>query len=241
MTLLKYNSLFDNVESHIDAFGDDFSGVAPGAVPGVLGLREARALVHGPSRHEAMAQSIWCDVLGEAVTAPSPGDIAALLLVWFTIPRLRRTVRRIAAYLPAERADLEAEAVQGVLEGVHAVEPAAPGAGERLMRRASTRAWRFARPTARECSVPDADTLSRDCVVPDGFSDAWIVHITPPDGPGGLAAPLRFSASKQRVEGERLGALAEGIGLRDVVHRARRPRPGRCIGTLSLHPYGSPR
>ncbi|MFB6984315.1 hypothetical protein [Streptomyces scopuliridis] len=67
------------------------------------------------------------------------------------------------------------------------------------------------------------------------------MHITPPDRAEGLAAPLRFCASKQHIEGERLGALAEGMGLRDVVHRARRPRPGRRIGTLTLRSYGSSR
>ncbi|GFE15721.1 hypothetical protein Sgleb_37680 [Streptomyces glebosus] len=240
MTLLKYNSLFDNVEAYVDARTEDFSAGTPGAVAPAA-LRDARALVHGPSCDEAAAQAIWRDVLDGAVTDPAPGGTSVLLLVWFAVPRLRRTVRRISRHLPADRADLETEAVQGVLEGVRDVDPVIPGAGESLMRAASHRAWRFARSAVREHTVPDPAVLLRDRTPPSvgGSPDSWVVHITPPGSSEGLAAPLRFSASKQRVEGERLGALAEGIGLRDVVHRARRPRPGRRIGTLTLHPYGS--
>ncbi|MFE2639622.1 hypothetical protein ACFXKS_28810 [Streptomyces scopuliridis] len=105
------------------------AGALTGAGSPALVLREARALVHGPSRHDAAAQAVWCDVLGKAATDPAPGSPSALLLVWFAAPRLRRTVRRISSYLPADRADLEAEAVHGVLEGVHDVDPLAT-AGE---------------------------------------------------------------------------------------------------------------
>ena len=175
---------------------------------------------------------------------PTSGGASVLLLVWFTLPRLRRAVWQVLSRFPAERADLEAETVQGVLEGVAAVDPLAAGAGERLMRAAAGRAWRLARSSVPKRPVPDSAALSADRVAqpyPDRRLSAWIVHITPPDRADGLAAPIRFSALRQRIEGERLGALAEEMGLRHVVHRARRPGPGRRIGTQSQIPNGIPR
>ncbi|GAX58304.1 hypothetical protein SO3561_09876 [Streptomyces olivochromogenes] len=170
------------------------------------------------------------------------GGASVLILVWCTVPRLRRAVWRISSRLPTDRADLEAEVVQGVLEGIREVDPPAPGAAERLMRAASGRAWRLACNTVQERLVPDLANVAavpRALPYEDRHPSPWVVHITPPDRADGLAAPIRFTTSKQRIEGQRLGALAEGMGLRHVVHRARRPGPGRRIGTLSLAPYGS--
>jgi hypothetical protein len=241
---LKFTSLFDNIEAHVEPLLPRFHlGVGTHAESRDLDLHEARVLLHGPSRKEAATQAIWCDVLAEAVTDPNPGGTAALYLVWFAIPRLRRTVWRILSRFPADRADLEAEAVNGVLEGIRDIDPSAAGEGERLMRAAAGRAWRFARSAASERIVPDPVEYAAKVPLPheSHLPSAWVVYITPPDRADGLAAPLRFSASKQRIEGERLGALAGGMGLRHVVHRARRPGPGRRIGTLSLTSYGSPR
>ncbi|MGW7082204.1 hypothetical protein ACWGH2_01715 [Streptomyces sp. NPDC054871] len=232
MSLLKYNSLFDNVDVHVETHMDPH-GAGTGALTLAGTLQEARALVHGPLRHEAEAQRIWSDVISEAATDPGGGP-SALLLVWFAVPRLRRTVRRISSRLPADRFDLEAESALGVLEGVHEVDPLVSGAGEVLMRAAASRAWRLATRTLPERSVPDPAVLPSW----DAYAVPCAVHITPPDRAEGLAAPIRFSASKERMEAERLGALAEGMGLRDVVHRACRRRPGDRIGTLTLHPTG---
>jgi hypothetical protein len=237
--LLEYNSLFDNVDVHVETHMGPRCArtVAPTTA---RTLQEARALVHGPLRYEAEAQRIWGDVMGKAATDPGSDGSSALLLVWFAVPRLRRTVRRISLRLPADRFDLEAESVLGVLEGVHTVDPLVAGAGEVLLRAAASRAWRFARRTLPERSVPDPAALPQRNLLPplDAFAVPWTVQITPPDGAEGLAAPIRFAASKERIEGERLGALADGMGLRDVVHRARRPRPGHRIGTVALHPTG---
>jgi hypothetical protein len=241
VTLLTFTSLFDNIEAQIDTFPGHLTvGASTADRFSALTLRQSRELVHGPSRHAEEAQAIWREVLADAASDPVSGGPSALLAVWFTVPRLRRAVRRISSSLPADRADLEAEAVHGVLEGVHGIDPLAVGAGERLMRAAATRAWRLARSTLPERPVADPAVLPQPDAMPPaetGVPDIWTLHIAPPDRAEGLAAPLRFSASRQRVEGERLGALAEGLGLRELVHRARRPGPGRRIGTLTLHPY----
>lgn len=239
MTLLEYNSLLDNVDLHMETHANP-NDTCVGALTTGRTLREARALVHGPLRCEAEAQKIWGDVICGAATDPGSDGFSALLLVWLAVPRLRRTVRRISERLPVDRIDLEAEAVLGVLEGISTVDPLVSGAGEVILRAAASRMWRFARRALPERSVPDPSVLPQRDVLPslDTFAVSWSVQITPPDRAEGLAAPIRLSASKERIEGERLGALADGMGLRDVVHRARRARRGQCIGTLTLHPTG---
>ncbi|MEU9533626.1 hypothetical protein AB0D00_15095 [Streptomyces sp. NPDC048213] len=240
MTLFPYNSLFDNVDAHVETHMDP-DGARTDAPTTDRTLRELRALVHGPLRHEEEARRVWEDVMREAATDPDSGGSSVLLLIWFAVPRLRRAVRRISWRLPANRFDLEAESVLGLLEAVRVVDPLVAGAAEKLMRAAARRAWQFARGPLPERPVPDLEALPQLPALPSrgGFEPSYIVHITPPDRAEGLAAPIRFSASKERIEGERLGALAEGLGLRDVVHRARRPLPGRRIGTLTLHPTGA--
>jgi hypothetical protein len=250
VTHLKYTSLFDNIEAHVETLpislrlgGLTEAGLTELGVSDMT-LQEARMLMHGPARNEPSVQAIWGDVMAEAARKPASDDSSVLLLVWFTVPRLRRAVRRVLSRLAAERADLECEAVQGVVEGISHIDPLVAGASERLMRAATGRAWRFARSTVSERLVPDLDALpTKPATQPlqQRRQSAWFVHVTPPDRADGLAAPIRFSAWRQRIEGERLGALAEGLGLRDVVLRARRPGPGSRIGTLSLTPYGSPR
>ncbi len=244
MTLLHHTRLFDTIEAHVAALPNDAGASGPGpAAPRTEPLHRcaARALVHGPARHGAVARGIWSDILGEATTAPAPGGTATLLVVWYALPRLRRSVRRIVRRLPAERADLEAETVRGLLEGLPTVDPLRAGAAERVMRDAASRAWLFARSTWHERAAPDTSpmwhtpAISYEEAAPDG----WALHVTPPDRADGLAASLRFTEFPQRVEGERIGALADGMGLRHLVHRARRPSPGRPIGTLTLQPHRS--
>ncbi|MFE7575155.1 hypothetical protein ACFU5Z_10490 [Streptomyces sp. NPDC057521] len=240
MTLFPYNSLFDNVDAHVETHMDP-DGARMGGPTTARTLRELRALVHGPLRHDAEARRVWGDVMGEAAEDPDSGGSSVLLLIWFAAPRLRRAVRRISWRLSTNRFDLEAESVLGLLEAVHVVDPLAADAGETLMRAAARRAWASARRPLPERPVPDLEALPQLPVLPSrsGFEPSYVVHITPPDRAEGLAAPIRFSASRERIEGERLGALAEGLGLRDVVLRARRPRPGPRIGTLALHPTGA--
>ncbi|MFE3722309.1 hypothetical protein [Streptomyces cyaneofuscatus] len=239
MTVLMYNSLFDNIDLHVDTHMDPH-GVRTGCPTEARTLREARALVHGPLRHEAEAQRVWGDVMSEAATDPSFGGSPALLLVWFAAPRLRGVVRRASSRLPVDRFDLEAESVLGLLENVQTVDPLVAGAGEALLRAAASRAWRFARKALPQSTVGAPASPPQPSSLPswEAFAAPWALSITPPDRNEGLAASIRFSVSKERIEGERLGAMATGMGLRDVVHRARRPSPGRRIGTLTLHPGG---
>ncbi|MFI6156710.1 hypothetical protein ACIBCA_28980 [Kitasatospora sp. NPDC051170] len=206
---------------------------------------DARDLVHGPGRTSPLAQAVWrfAVLTARSPESPPPWDV---LPVWLALPRLRSAVHRIHRRLRTDRNDLEAAAVLGVIEGSLRFEDTGDGlAGERVMRTATGSAWRLARQGVRERTVPHFVALTdrRDVLwqPPEPGPDSWELQISPPDRPDGLTAPLHFTVSRERLAGERLGAMAVGIGLHDIVHRARRPRAGRRIGTLSLRPAGSPR
>lgn len=239
MTVLMYNSLFDNIDLHVETHVDPH-GTRTGGPTGTRTLRGARALVHGPLRHQTEAQQVWGDVVSKAATAPNFGGRSALLLVWFAAPRLRGVVRCASARLPVDRFDLEAESVLGLLENVRTVDPLVAGVGEALMRAAASRAWRYAHKALPLRAANDSSTRPLPSALPswEAFKAPCAVNITPPDRTDGLAASIRFSVSKERVEGERLGAMAAGMGLGHVVCRTRRSSSGHRIGTLTLLPEG---
>lgn len=254
MALLHLNGLFDTIEMRVGSPSTCNSSsfrLVVGEETRDLTCTTARAIVHGPERDGPVAHAVWRTAVlrarADGTSGPAPQEPWNLLPVWLALPRLRSAVHRITLRLPAHRGDLEAEAVLGVLEGVHEVDPEESHAGERLMRAASGRAWQFATRAAHERPVSDVAALADERAAaasrqaPGCTDGAWELQISPPDRADGLAAPLYFTASREQIAGERLGALAAGIGLRDVVYRARRPRAGRRIGALSLRPAGSPR
>ncbi|MFJ9692114.1 hypothetical protein [Kitasatospora sp. NPDC101183] len=206
---------------------------------------EARRLVHGPDRAGPLARAVWRFAV-QTARPPAPQPLWDVLPVWLALPRLRPAVHHIHRRLRTDRNDLEAAAVEAMIEGSLRFEDTGDGlAGERLMRAATGNAWRVAKQGCRERTVRHFTALTDKrgglWQPPSADPASWELQIAPPDRPDGLAAPLHFTVSRERLTGERLGAMAAGIGLHEIVHRARRPRAGRRIGTLSLRPAGSPR
>ncbi|AUG76284.1 hypothetical protein CFP65_1385 [Kitasatospora sp. MMS16-BH015] len=202
--------------------------------------------LYGADRDTALNDLIWQRVVRLAqreIKGTNSADSVTVsgwsqVLLWLAMPRLRSTVRRLGWEFGLERAELESAAVLGLLEGLDDLDPDQPKADGRLVRSALRQCWALVEPAHRERAVEDIGRLAgAQDPCPDPAEElAWELSITPPARPEGLAAQLRFTASPESVEGFRLGALAERFGLREVVHRARRPKPGDRIGTLSLRP-----
>lgn len=212
--------------------------------------RAARQALYGPPRPDrVLRDAIWRQVVAEAQRegAEHREGKSRLLAVWLALPALTRTMHRITARLPVERADLEAEAVLALLEAVDKADPDRPDAGSVLIREAVNRAWSHAANVRREVPIADITAVEGACrggvpgdagLMPD---DGWEVHITPPARSDRLAATIRFTEWRTRSEGERLGALAYCAGLADLVYRARRHEDVAHVGTLVLCPSGGPR
>lgn len=213
-----------------------------------LSPQECRNALYGARRDENLRTAIWRQAVIEAQREPRGGDgTGRLLAVWLAIPGLYRNLYRILRRLRVERSDLEAEAVLAVLTALDAADPARQDTGGRMIKEAVNRMWAHAGRVTREVPVVDVAAFAeaRNAADPPEERpqppEGWEVHLTPPPSRDGLASTLRFSESRTRREGERIGALAHCAGLPDVVFRARRHEEAERIGTLVLRPAGARR
>ncbi|MFJ4677871.1 hypothetical protein [Kitasatospora sp. NPDC088783] len=208
-----------------------------------LSPEECKSALYGPHRDEALWTAIWRQTAAEA--RYEPRDAAGthrLLAVWLAIPGVNRSLHRILHQLRVERTDLEAEAVLGVLTALDTSGPDTTNTGGHLIRTAVNRMWNYAVRARREVPVVDVARFARarNTLPPaeehQRRPGTWELHVSPPAHPTGLFATIRFTESRRRVEGERLGALAHGAGLSELVFRARRHQEEELLGTLTLHP-----
>ncbi|MFJ2775352.1 hypothetical protein [Kitasatospora sp. NPDC087315] len=237
----------------VPAFASGMSLVVhTGCGPVRLSPSEAREALYRTQPSVSLRRSIWRQAILSArqegaEQGATHGMPWRLLVVWLVLPGLSRTIRHVCERFRASRVDVEAEAMLAVLEALETVDPERPTAGHDLIKFARNRAWSYASRVSREVPAADVRAVAaapfahRSVDEEVAAVQGWELHIAPPNRPEGLCAPLRFTVSPRRVEGERLGSLAERLGLRDVVFRARRPGEGSLIGTLSLHRAGAGR
>ncbi|WP_282206244.1 hypothetical protein [Kitasatospora fiedleri] len=246
MTTLAFTGLLDSI--HHRVLHPDPDRRLRLEVPGPAGDRRlldpaaARDLAYRPGPEEGRA--VWARAIRLAQRPQRPEGEWSTYLVWLLSPALRSTVRKVSDRLAADRRDVEAEAVAGLLEAVPDVDPDHPEASRRLLGRAAGRAWAAAKSARPERPSRDAAAIADRYALRDGTSaDAQLREperesaISPPDR---SAAQLGSTVSAAVREGERLGALAQRMGLAEVAGRARRPR-GPVVGTLSLRPAGAAR
>ncbi|GAA2083155.1 hypothetical protein GCM10009759_01030 [Kitasatospora saccharophila] len=249
MTTLVFTGLLDSI--HHRVLHPDPDRRLRLEVPGPAGGRRlldplaARDLAYRPAPEEG--REVWAGAIRRAQRSQRPEGEWSTYLVWLCSPVLRRTVWKVSGRLAADRRDVEAEAVTGLLDAVPDADPDHPEASRWLARRAARRAWDAAKSAWPERPDEEAVLIADRKALRDGtpaparpWEPDWELAISPPDRSDGLAAQLRFTVSPTVREGERLGALAERMGLAEVVWRARRPR-GPVVGTLSLRPAGAAR
>lgn len=150
-----------------------------------------------------------------------------LTAIWMMLPALRKAVWR-RQRTGMELTETEAEAVAGFIEAISAADPQRARLGSHLW-------WQtyrhLAKVAARErTAIPVADTemiqsRQEDPMRPkDLLADA--VH------EGVLTVPEADLISRTRLEGERLGAVAQQLGLR---YHACRQRRARAEGRLASY------
>ncbi|PJN28201.1 hypothetical protein CG736_08555 [Kitasatospora sp. CB02891] len=214
-----------------------------------LSPQECRTKLYGPERTATLWTAIWRQAAADArCGSRNSTDVGRLLAVWLAVPGMNRNLYRLLHEFPVERADLEAEAALGVLTALDTTDPNASNTGGHLIRAGVRQMWSHSVRGRKEVPVLDlarfarirnaVPVLTEEQRSPVG---GWELHITPPADPAGLSASLRFTQSRRRIEGERLGALAHGAGLSRLVFRARRHEEEELIGTLTLRPAGGRR
>ncbi|MGW4379419.1 hypothetical protein [Kitasatospora sp. NPDC004531] len=214
-----------------------------------LSPQACRTGLYGPYRNATHWTAIWREATSRAQRDPrSDAGIGRLLVVWLAVPGMNRSLYRLINQFRVDRADLEAEAALGVLAALDSTDADAPSTGGHLIGAGVRQMWSYAVRACKEVPVLDLARFARDRNAVSLLSteerspiNGWDLEITPPAQPTGLSATLRFTQSRQRLEGERLGALAHDSGLSQLVFRARRHEEEDLIGTLALRPAGGTR
>ncbi|MFJ6655684.1 hypothetical protein ACIQNG_04875 [Streptomyces sp. NPDC091377] len=205
-------------------------GTDPTGVP--IALRPARRLLYDRHADPTPRAALWHQIARRARLDARHSDWPSAA-VWLGLPGLRRTARHLTLDLGAEREDVEAELVTCYLEALAELDAHTTDPGSHVLRSACTRAWTLWKRTLPERAVEDVDVLGRPPVDtdPDGL---WQADYEPPGRRPGLSAPLRFTVPAHRVEGVRIGALAQAWGLADTAAATGYSGRGRQVATLSL-------
>ncbi|MCE4942331.1 hypothetical protein LVX13_04180 [Streptomyces albulus] len=182
-----------------------------------LDLAAARTVVLHSAADEALRRAVWTRLVqlaqAEGLTGTSRWP---LITVWMLLPQLGRGSRTIARSLRAELADVRSAMVMGLLAGLGTIDPdRQPDVRTVLIRHAFAAGWRVGRRPAAE--LPTEGMRLAQTVRPHGDADP---------GLGGTCdvIPVTWLSSDlaQRIQGERLGALAECLGLMGHVRAQRR-------------------
>ncbi|MCK8677140.1 hypothetical protein [Streptomyces lichenis] len=239
MTLPFGPGLFVRIEREVAAWDPPPAlGPAGGTDDGApVSLRDARVMLYDRSVDPGVRDGLWRRTAALARTGGTPRH--RLAAVWLALPGLRRTMYKIAYRLGQDREDVASELITAYLEALERVGPQTPDVASALLRPACTAAWSAAGAARLEVPTEDMGVFTGAAAATGEVGEEWPDHrwevdFAGPNRPEGLTADLRFTLPPGRVEGVRIGALAQAYGLTDTVRQTtRRPR-GRRIGTLSL-------
>ncbi|WKE69070.1 hypothetical protein [Streptomyces sp. WP-1] len=204
------------------------------AVP--LSLPQARQALYDRSMRPAVRSDLWRQI-AERRRLGDDGVGWPLAVVWLGLPGLRRSAFRIARSCRADRGEVEAELVTCYLEALDGVEAYSSDPGGQVLRSACSRAWALWRAARAETVVDDVETSRRAPVEWDA-EGPWEMYDDPPEGSFGFSAPVRIAVPAHRVEGVRLGALAQTWNMAGTAKGARYQDRGRQVAKISLRRVG---
>jgi nucleotide-binding universal stress UspA family protein len=214
MSCLQRMHVLDEIEARFDAlsmtFDRPFTEIREGMLDRAVDLREKDA--------------VWRELLVNARRERADWQLAAL---WMMVPGLRGIVRRCAGGPGADSRDLESEAVTGFLEAVRDIDLERDAIGPRLWWAAKRKVQRAAAQLGRELPVEDIEVkaVNGGGIPGDPLREA--VH------DGVISDVDARLIGSTRLEGERLGSVAERLGLRYHACQRRRARAeGRLAGYL---------
>ncbi|OCC07665.1 hypothetical protein [Streptomyces sp. PTY087I2] len=199
--------------------------VTDNAAPVLLTPAQARDALYGPGLDPSLVTPIWQAVVQAAAAEHGSADTWRLLLIWLALPRLTGTTFRICRRLRADRADVEAEMVLALLEGLQSDERLTADSVDGLLKAVRSRAWRLARSGAREFAddtverLADSRGLLCDEAQGAGSIRSHQVEVTRHERVGELRAQLRFTVSPESMGRRALAALMEPAERRAVICR----------------------
>lgn len=193
-------------------------------------LKDIRPLMLDRAADPHARNALWQELVR---AAQSRGESWLLAATWMMVPGLRRISARLSPGSGADRSEIEAEIIAGFIEALRAADASRENLSAHLWwaaYRAGQRARRMLA-QSRETPVDDIDRAAQvqaEPGEPGGLLDD-AVHA------GVISASEADLITRTRLEGERLGAVAERLGLRYNACAQRRFRAeGRLAGYVMI-------
>lgn len=219
MSLLREECVFDAIERQFDAqsllAGVTLCGDALGRAE--ISLAEIRRVLMDRETAPELADDLWSQLVALARTHGETGRLAVL---WTMLPSLRGLAARFRTPGVKDARDIESEMVVSVLEAIGDVEPGRSRIGGFLYWRARSRLHQLRVKGRHEEPVEDVELTARLTAQPEPdmnpLSEA--VH------QGVVTVSEADLINRTRLEGERLGSIAQRMGLGYHACRQRRAR-----------------
>ncbi|MCX5386267.1 hypothetical protein [Streptomyces sp. NBC_00083] len=197
-----------------------------------LPLTRARQLLYDRSVCAVARAQLWRQIASR-LHGDADGSDWPTAVVWLGLPGLRRTAFNITWRCRAERADVEAELIACYLEALGELEEEDQDPGGSVLRTACSRAWNVSRQVRLVVAVDDVERADGAPIQADP-RDHWHAEYDPAPHRRGLGASLRITVPAHRVEGMRLGALAQAWGVADTATGVGYSGRGRQVARISL-------
>ncbi|MEU9023348.1 hypothetical protein [Actinomadura sp. NPDC048394] len=191
-----------------------------------ISLERIRELILDRGIAPEAQDAVWRELVTLARKGEERWQLAA---IWMMLPGLRKIVGRCGGGRETDYGEVESEAVAGFLEELHRIDARRPRIGASLWwaarrRAAEVRLRRAREIPSEEIALVAAERERRDHE-PGALAEA--VH------EGVISVSDARLINETRLEGERLGAVAERMGLRyHACHQRRARAEGRLAGYL---------
>jgi hypothetical protein len=192
-------------------------------------LEYVRALVQDPGTEIGIRDAIWAELVHLAQQRAGEWQLAAICMM---LPGLRSASRKIFHRTWVEVKEIDSPVITGFIEALQSADPNRPHLGAHLWWKAHNHAMQACALLVREMPVEDvelvAGTHGRQTDHGDYLSRA--VH------EGVLTGVEADLIGRTRLEGERLGAVAQQMGLRyHACHQRRARAEIRLAGYLLVN------
>jgi DNA-directed RNA polymerase specialized sigma24 family protein len=224
------SDIFQAIEAQIAAAAETGDVLPDAGEPSVFHreLRATRDAVLDHNTSSAYRDAVW----GELMRRTRAGDqIWQEIAIWMMVPKLRAIARRICRGAPMELSDVQSEVILGFIEGLRTIDPSSENLEWLLRRAASHRGWHVREQRRNEIPVEDINLVAGRPVNGDQVGDPPVAPVHADI----IAGTSEDADSRRRLEGERLGSVAQRLGLRDHVRRSRGIETGRPTDAMQTN------
>jgi hypothetical protein len=191
-------------------------------------LEYLRGLAQDPGTDIAVRDAIWTELVHLAQVRAGEWQLTA---IWMMLPGLRSASRKISRRTHIEIKEIDSAVITGFIEALQAADPKRQHLGAHLWWKAHNYATHACALLRQETPVEDIELVAGMQNRQPGHGDSLSAAVHE----GVLTGAEADLIGRTRLEGERLGAVAQQLGLRyHACHQRRARAEGRLAGYLLL-------